>query len=890
MKDMSPLWKQKAAALLLTALLLLAGAPGLEAAGDEEDYRLPNGLKVVFLPRPAEEMLFVQLLVKAGSGHESQPEEYGLAHLMEHMAFKGSPKRPVGRLSPLIENNGGTSNAYTSKDETVYFLNMPPEKAELALDILADMVFNPSYDPVEYQAEKEVIVEEIKVYEDSPGRSLGQYFSELLFPAEHPYHHPTLGSAGSVRGVSRETALAFKDKHYRPDNMVLLVKGPIDAEALKPLVRRHFGAQPRPAAPLPPALAPGPGPARPGVKIIRSEKVTLPKVVVGYQGLEAASNQAPALELAAAVLGGGKSARLPLLLKDKLKLVSSVSCSSDAPKLPGVFSISFEAEAAHIRPAVETVFQELERLVQAGPEEDEIKKAKNQLRKSFLSFPETMYFGYGMQLAHFENRFGDRRFMEAWTPWLASVSGREISQALAGTIRNPAHILVLLPADQELDLTEAELRQLAAKAPKVPAETGKAKNSVQSATLACGARLLVISQPGSPLVTVRAGVSGGLSAEPEGRAGLVNLLTKVWALSGRDTPDLNGAAEELGGQISGFSSHDHLGLSAVFLPENLDKALPLFCEALIRPLFRDEDAERAKLEAGAALKRQRENLSGLTRQLMHQAVFEGGAYSRNPLGDAESLKNITAAQLSEFHRDQVRPERLLIVVSGEVGLKETTAFFNQSLNGSGLSGPLKFEKKSGLPDRARGPVDLNEPLNRAQTHTGLAFPAPDLASAERAALEVLSAHLSGLSGPLFRQMRDERSLAYRVSADYQAYADGAMFGFRISTDPEKTAEALACFERIIAEVKERELSGEELEGAKVYLISQIKTRRHGLSARNGRLFEETIAGLGEDFHQQHLEAIEKVTPAEVRAAAEKYLKAQDRSRVTVGGGAGAGKP
>ncbi|MDR1921066.1 MAG: insulinase family protein, partial [Candidatus Adiutrix sp.] len=145
--------------------LVLGGLlPPLRAWGAaEESFSLANGLKVIMASQPGSPVASMRVMVRTGAADEAVRSEYGLAHLMEHMAFKGTSRHPEpGLISSLVERNGGDMNAYTSSDSTVYYLERPAEQVDLGLDILADMVFAPLYDPKEYELEKEVVIEEIK--------------------------------------------------------------------------------------------------------------------------------------------------------------------------------------------------------------------------------------------------------------------------------------------------------------------------------------------------------------------------------------------------------------------------------------------------------------------------------------------------------------------------------------------------------------------------------------------------------------------------------------------------------------------------------------------------------------------------------------------------------
>ncbi len=225
-------------------LMLIGGLvpPGRAWGAAEESYILHNGLKVILVEQPGNPVVSMRVMIKTGSADESVRSEYGLAHLMEHMAFKGSTRYPdPGVISSLVERNGGDMNAYTSSDSTVYYLNMPADQTALGLDILSELVFHPIYDPREYELEKEVVIEEIKRGRDNPDRLLMESFFEAAYP-DHPYGRPVIGFEETVRNASVEEAKAFHDRHYRPDNAVLVVTGGFDRAATQADVEKFLAA------------------------------------------------------------------------------------------------------------------------------------------------------------------------------------------------------------------------------------------------------------------------------------------------------------------------------------------------------------------------------------------------------------------------------------------------------------------------------------------------------------------------------------------------------------------------------------------------------------------------------------------------------------------------
>ncbi len=228
---------------------MIAGGP-TPSAGEEplvEKYVLGNGLTVVIRPNPSSPVVAVQAWVKAGSTTEAEARA-GMSHILEHMAFKGTKRRGPGEIAREVEAVGGEINAYTSFDQTVYHITLSGRFLENALDILADTLGNSVFDPAELSRELEVILEEVRMNEDDPGRVVSKALFREAYKV-HPYGRPVIGYVDTIRKTTREDLLAYFHANYVPGNMVLVIAGAVDPKTSRPLIERTFGQLPPGSAP-----------------------------------------------------------------------------------------------------------------------------------------------------------------------------------------------------------------------------------------------------------------------------------------------------------------------------------------------------------------------------------------------------------------------------------------------------------------------------------------------------------------------------------------------------------------------------------------------------------------------------------------------------------------
>lgn len=849
----------------------------------EESFTLANGLKIILVEQPGNPVVSMRVVIRTGAADEAFRSEYGLAHLMEHMAFKGSPRYPQpGIISSLVERNGGDMNAYTSSDVTAYYLNMPADQVGLGLDILADMVFNPLYDPKEYELEKEVVIEEIKRGRDNPDRLLMEMFFDAAYP-DHPYGRPVIGYEETVRNVSIQEARDFHSKHYRSDNAVLVVTGGFDRAAVSKAIDQFYAKLEKPQTPLTRMSAPAlPPPTGPEVKVSESDQVALAKVFIGFRGPAGHDPNAPTMDLLSSVLSGGKSSRLTEIIKDEKQLVTSISTGSYTPRYQGSFMISMETEPAKVIPAISALWQELQRLSAEPPADDELQRARALAEKSFLAGQESA-MGLASQITEFENLFGDWRLRDAYLPlWNRTGQGELAKNAAGHFLPKNLTMVVMLPPKAEGDAaaypTEGELTELARRLS--PAVKPKAVSDVptfQEMRLKSGPRLLVMRDATLPLVTVKAAAMGGLLAETPQTSGLSNFMASVWpkATTAKSANDLSRAIEDIGASISAISGRNSVNLSASFLAGSRDEGFKLFAEVLTSPAFKPEDVEKVRPEILAMIKAQDEQLASRVFRLLANNLYPGGhPYSRDQLGTTEIITKISAADLKKAYEDMVRPENLVIAVAGDVEPQKVKETLDDVLAGWRAKGGGSKIAIPKAPPAIEEFTEVIEEIDRAQTHIAYGFQAPGLGSPESPALDVLAAYLSGMSGPLFRELRDQQSLAYTVQCGYNPGLNIGSFNFYIASDPKKVEAALSGFGDIIKRTRKNPISEEELEGAKRYIIGTTKTRLQTISSRAGQAVLNSLYGLGVDYEEKRLADIEKVTAEQVREVAERYLSSE----------------
>src|SRR5471032_2362802 len=205
---------------------------------------LPNGLTVILKRDASAALASVQVWVKTGSIHEGAQLGAGLSHFVEHMLFKGTPRRAGREISATVQAHGGYINAYTTFDRTVYYIDLPSEHTGVAIDLLADAVLHSTLPAEEVAKEREVILREIAMTKDDPDNRLWENLFATAF-REHPYRQPIIGHREIFSAVTPDDLLGYYHARYVPNNLVVVIVGDIDVAATVAGIEKHFGAVPR---------------------------------------------------------------------------------------------------------------------------------------------------------------------------------------------------------------------------------------------------------------------------------------------------------------------------------------------------------------------------------------------------------------------------------------------------------------------------------------------------------------------------------------------------------------------------------------------------------------------------------------------------------------------
>ncbi len=856
-------------------------------------YTLRNGLRVVLAPDDRSPVASFAMWVKVGSADERN-EEAGLAHVLEHMLFKGTETRGVGAIAQEIEGCGGDINAYTSFDTTVYYTTLASRFFDNGLDVIVDAVTRPAIDANELAMEKEVILEEIKRDGDQPGRKVSHALFRAAY-AKHPYGKPVIGRRELVAGFDRPTVRGFYEKWYVPSNMLFVIAGDFELGDAKEKVERalaHF------AGPKPPKRVRTPEPVQEGM---RGESLVEDISDVHFEAAfhipALASPQTPALDALAIALGQGDRSRLPWRVRRGKRLVTGVSAYAFTPADPGLFFVSASVPTATAEAGAIEVMRETFRVLREPVNEEELTRAKISIEGDTVYERETVQ-GIARKLGFYEAVAGgldrEKKYLDA----IKHLEPKDLRKAAENWL-HPDNLTVAtigpaasVPAFARLRAAAYDVWEDAVRSPRaatrrakehpkhVPAPRAKGpkkdKRPEERLVLPGGMALIVRREPAVPLISFRGVFLGGLRFEQDETNGLTHMLARVHCkgTADRSFAEIARAMDRFAGGVSGFSGFNSFGVRMDALSRHFGEAAELFCDILQRPTFEQREVEHERTQVLEAIKSLEDHPASWVMRTFTKTLYQRHPYRLPMMGDADRIAKVTSADLSAFYERLAVPANLSISVVGDVDTDEVVDRFQEGL--AGFGGGRSFVVPNVPPEP---PIETPREVmlskqDKEQAHIALGFQGVSFTDPARYALELIASAMSGQGGRLFMELRDKQALAYSVTAFSQEALDPGYFCVYMATDGKKLGKAIEGIKLEVEKLRRDGLTAEELERTKRQIVGSFEIDLQRAAARAANLAFNDRYGLGYREYLEYPGKVLAVTRDEIIEAARRFLDPQ----------------
>ncbi|MCO5112746.1 MAG: insulinase family protein [Bdellovibrionaceae bacterium] len=851
-------------------------------------FQLKNGFTVLLNPLKKSPVVSLQVWVGNGSAHETQ-DEAGVSHFIEHLVFKGTTSFGPGEIAQTIEGCGGQLNAYTTFDQTVYYVTLGKSEIETGLKALSEMVFSPTFDPEEVNREREVVIEEIRRGMDEPSRVSTQ-FSFAHFFKDHPYGRPIIGYDEVVQNIPVEKIKAYFQEQYHPNNMFLLITGDFEDDVLES-VKTHFGQETQDHKKLR-SVPPTRFNPNADLEFLKTEfEDTFLNFY--WSAPDVKSKDYLCLELLALILGQGESSRLYKKLKLQKECVRSVGAYPFSIKHPGLFAISIKPITGQEDTAVEEVVSVLNELALEGVQEEEFEKA-------IINFKSDLYYsletcdGLARQVGQVTFFYGDENYLNKYIKELDEIAITDINLCLQKyLLKKPKTFITSknesLKSKRYSDIFDSKLAKAVTEksstfTPKLNLSWQQHETTdsrIHQFIVGPGVKLFLKDQKETPVIHMDVGFLGGAKIESSHEDISATFAQRCWA---RSTAQWNEdktlfELEKMASSISAFSGKHSLGLQMTTISPYRDRLLQIFPEFLTYTTTQDQIIQRESKLMLEGYKRRKDNPAQIAFLEFMKMAFGEHYYSKDSIKILSETRPPIAAQVSDFIGHHFDPKNMVISMVGDLGsidrAKQSVEDMLSQM--TWVQNDLYFDTTILVPDAQEKTIESD----KEQSHIIFGFRGLDYRSKSKATLSVIQSILAGQGGRLFIELRDKESLAYTVSPIRMEGLEGGYFGSYIACAPSKKDKAIAMMKEEFLKLTHDLVPKEELRSAKKSLIGKMQISLQRNSNVSENIFFDSLYGLNHDQYLLFEEQINFVTAEDIRDLMIR-LYAQPHYTVVVG--------
>ncbi len=814
---------------------------------------LPNGLTVLVAPDRTAPVVSLQYWCATGSIHEGRWLGCGISHFLEHLMFKGTPRRGNSEMAQEIQGLGGHLNAYTSFDHTVYHVDLPAEKWTPALEILTDAIFHSLLPEEEFATEQEVIRREFAMGHDNPDRQLSQLLFRTAY-SRHPYRFPVIGLLDLFNQLKREDLLAYYHQRYVPQNMTLIVVGDIDPESVFEWAEKNVGTLPR--QPLPDLTIP----SEPEQVTARHETLSFPTdllrtaLVYHIPGIE--HEDTPALDLLAMLMGGGRSSRLHQQIVEKRGLAEEVSAFCYTPSQIGLWGVDARALPKQREALTEALRVEIKRVLTELVPDVEIARA---LRLSLVQHIRSMKtmsgkaatFGSGWLLVrdpHFHHHYLER---------LKLVTSADLQRVASRyLIPHRENQVEVLPQDFAIK-------------PQTLSTDAAAKLIPEKRVLPCGSKVLTLPQASLPLISFRAIFPAGALHQPNGKSGIARLAAQllIKGTRHRSSEQLSLDIEQMGGLLSTDAGNNSSVLSLEILESDWKRGFEIFLEILREPKVTESELETERRKQLSSLQLEKDQPMAQARNLVRAALFPGHPYQDSPLGSPEMVQSITVQDIETFWQQHFFSKETILAVAGNIPFSEWSPLVEKAFAEYQISPKPPVIAVPPLPSDLR----REKSTPKQQAVIQVAFPTVSATHEDSLPLGVLDEALSDLGSRLFIRIREKLGLAYFVGTSQFLGVDTGYFTFYVGTDPKKRQLVEAELKDEIQKIAQEGITSPELERARSKILSQEQLQAQDPSSVLYCSALDELYGLGYDYRDKRRSRLANFTLDEINKIAQHYF-------------------
>jgi len=850
-------------------------------------FVLDNGLTVLVHEDHKAPIVAVNTWYHVGSKNE-KPGRTGFAHLFEHLMFSGSENFNYTYINAMERIGASDLNGTTSNDRTNFFQNVPTSMLDYVLFAESDRMGHllGVLDQKKLDLQRGVVENEKRQGENQPYGVTEQLITENTYPVGHPYSWTVIGSMKDLDAASLTDVQEWFKTYYGPNNVTLVIAGDITPEVARQKVEKYYGGIP----PGPPIdhqqvwVAKRTGTHRDWVQ----DRVPQARLYRVWNVPQTASPEEALLDLAAQVLGGGKTSRLYKRLVYKDQIATSATANDTNNEIAGQFDITLTAKPDADLKKVETAAdEELQSFLKNGPSEAELQLAKTQIVGQYARIMERIggFGGKSDTLARCQTFTGNPDCYKEYLKRIQAATPATVKKAANDWLSDGDYVLEVQPYPTDLKAGAPIDRS---KEPAPGSAMSLNLPPMQKATLSNGLKIVLAERHTAPVVNFSLLVEGGYAADPTDARGTCSFAQRMLeeGTPTRDSLKISEELESLSAEYSASADLDYASVDLNALRINMDKALEIYADLILHPAFPQKEFARLQKDRLAAIQRQKVTPGAMALRVMPTLLYgKGHPYTGAFVGTGTeaSVSKMTREDLAKFHDAWYKPNNATLLIVGDTTLAEITPKL-EKLFGSWKAGDVAHRTIPRVPEPEKDQVYLIDRPGSGQSLIVAAQLAPPYNDPDEVSLGVVNDIFGGnFSSRINMNLREDKHWSYGVGSRLlPALGERPFFSYSpVQTDKtkESMAELVAEYKAIVGDkpITEAELKDEQ-SNATLGLPGTFETVQQ-LSGAYGTILQYNLP---EDYYNTYTQRVLGVTPDSANAIARKYIQPRHLIWVVVG--------
>lgn len=886
-----------ALSLLMTTTIFAQKSDNLPKLNYTE-YKLKNGLRVIMHEDKSTPIVAVNVWYHVGSKNEV-PGRTGFAHLFEHMMFQGSKNYNNDYFAPLQEA-GANLNGSTNPDRTNYYEIVPSNFLELALFMESDRMGGLLEAMTQEKLDNQRAVvqnERRQRYDNQPYGTAFEKISEIMYPADHPYHWTTIGSLADLNAASMDDVKAFFRQYYAPNNASLVIAGDFDPKQAKAWVEKYFGPiQTGNAITRPTPKAPTLGGE---IRKTYEDDVRLPRVYMAWHTSAQGSKDEPALDILGSVLSSGRGSRLQKKMVFDQQIVQSIFATNQTREIGGNFLV-----VATARPGGKTLEEiekdvnaELEAIKTTPPTQDEINRAVNDIESQFVFGLQTV-LGKADSMNANATFFGKPDLFQKQLNEYRAVTPADVQRVAKEYLTNNRLIMNFVPRKGDRPKGEAptaekndkkaakDEKDYSANLPKPGTDPKLSLPPVEKKKLSNGLDVWMVRQNELPIVSMNLVIKSGGAANPAGKEGLASVTANLLntGTKTRSAVEIANQLQAIGASVNAGSGWDDTGVSLQSLKRNLDSSLAIYSDVITNPSFPNDEMETLRKRTLVAFEQQKDNPNMIS-NIAYNALLYGKdhPYGKSLGGNKTSIAALKRDDVVKFYETYYRPNNAALIVVGDIDSKTLIPQLEKSFANWKSADVAAVTTPEAKTFDAPGIYIVDKP-GAAQSVISIGQIGVSRDNPDYFPLQVMNSILGGqFSARINMNLREDKGYTYGARSGFAFRRGAGPFSASADVVTKSTKESVIEFMKELNGIRGAiPVTKTELEYNKQSLIRRYPAGFETVGQISGQLANLVIYGLPDSYFNEYISKIQAVSVEDVNRVANKYLTPDKMAIVIVG--------